>query len=784
MAYKPTYENATLVIPEGTLVVLSGLPGSGKSTLRQQLEESGAKGVTWLSSDDIRDAISPPITVLVDGEVKLDRNEAANQEVFAIMRLRVQAGLRMGRTVVVDATNLNDTERSDWIAIAEDVGAPSIVVILDVDVETCVERATNRAYYVNPNRIREMHQPEVVVPKHIKEKAQQSGKTLNPTLPEGFVRTSRFNYHVMAESDRLKFTLKELPPGKWDVVTDPHGLYEDFIALVLKNGWVVKDDVLQPHPAGRKLLVLGDLVDRGTRSLDLVRLLKRAVEAGLAIVVKGNHDVKVCKFVKTALKEGIESWTSMANAETGMQFLKLDPVERDSLINFLWSLPAYLVDEYSKTVFLHANLDTFVAGVTIPEIAVYGSSGWKPIDTDALYEERYARGINEYTLIRGHIPQISVQPHAFSLERHAFQKGELVLLQFDKVQEVLRSSIDAQERINAFNRALITQQCDFDFDNYRKKYALGIGMEKLAESKHVFKSTDPSGMLRVYKYSKSSFYDKAWGVSPLMMKARGIVLDPAGNIVSHPFDKTFNYLLDDNAGADLPMDLRVVVPEKLNGFLGIISAHPLKKNELLVHTQGSFEGKFVDYIKDHITPAMNGKMLKFFASNNVTLMFEVIHASDPHIVEYPESMQGLHLLGVRGKNLEDLAWTEEQTDEAAAQMGLRRPGWSRMTLGEAREKLRTSTGEGFMIRADTPTQEFLVKMKGPYYLTTKFLGRMSQNKAKHMFGNPENFKKLVDEEFFVVVDAILATYTQEAYLSMTDEARVSAVRALIGEITG
>jgi hypothetical protein len=84
-----------------------------------------------------------------------------------------------------------------------------------------------------------------------------------------------------------------------------------------------------------------------------------------------------------------------------------------------------------------------------------------------------------------------------------------------------------------------------------------------------------------------------------------------------------------------------------------------------------------------------------------------------------------------------------------------------------------------MVRADTPKQEFLLKMKSPYYLTTKFLGRLSTGRVKHMFGNPADFKKTIDEEFYVIVDALLKAYTVESFSEMSDESRVVAVRDLI-----
>ena len=305
MSLKHTYANSELRIPEGTLVVLSGLPGSGKSRLRTMASVNDSR-VTWLSTDDLRDAINPALPILVDGAPRLSRNESANAEVYAIMRLRVQAGLRMGRTVVVDSTNINDAERQDWIAIADSLGAPHLVVILDETPDTCIERSKLRLHYVPEYAIREMFQPpEPELAAHIVAQAAKNGKEAPVTAPPGFQATSKFNHVVLKPDDSIWFTWNELPIGLWDVIGDTHGLLDDLIALLTKAGWTVENNRLQPHPQGRKLLFLGDLLDRGPQSIELVRFIKRAVEDGLAVALKGNHEVKLVRFVETALNEGI-----------------------------------------------------------------------------------------------------------------------------------------------------------------------------------------------------------------------------------------------------------------------------------------------------------------------------------------------------------------------------------------------------------------------------------------------------------------------------------------------
>jgi len=49
------------------------------------------------------------------------------------------------------------------------------------------------------------------------------------------------------------------------------------------------------HPEGRKAVFLGDLVDRGPRILDTVRLVRNMVLQGSALCVPGNHDLKLVR---------------------------------------------------------------------------------------------------------------------------------------------------------------------------------------------------------------------------------------------------------------------------------------------------------------------------------------------------------------------------------------------------------------------------------------------------------------------------------------------------------
>jgi predicted kinase len=109
------------------IVVLVGLPGSGKSTWLVKL---GAKA---LSSDTIRG-------LLLDDET----DQSANDRVFLTLRYLLRHRLALGRAVTyIDATNLTPEERRQYIDIGQSFGCEMEAVFFDVPLETC--RARNAA---------------------------------------------------------------------------------------------------------------------------------------------------------------------------------------------------------------------------------------------------------------------------------------------------------------------------------------------------------------------------------------------------------------------------------------------------------------------------------------------------------------------------------------------------------------------------------------------------------------------------------------------------------------
>ena len=83
--------------------------------------------------------------------------------------------------------------------------------------------------------------------------------------------------------------VQSIPAGPLDVVGDVHGEWAALQELLALLGYS-KDGT---HPAGRRLLFLGDLVDRGPDSLAVLRFVERLVRLEHGYCILGNHELNL-----------------------------------------------------------------------------------------------------------------------------------------------------------------------------------------------------------------------------------------------------------------------------------------------------------------------------------------------------------------------------------------------------------------------------------------------------------------------------------------------------------
>lgn len=136
-----------------------------------------------------------------------------------------------------------------------------------------------------------------------------------------------------------------LPEGPLDFVADIHGEIDALHNLLDRLGY----DTLGSHPNGRRLVFLGDLVDRGPDSPGVVRLVRGMIEAGNAQAILGNHELNI---LRGAVKQN-NQWL-LAPAEA-VNEAPLDPAEREEVLAFFASLPLALERDDIRAV--HAAWD-------------------------------------------------------------------------------------------------------------------------------------------------------------------------------------------------------------------------------------------------------------------------------------------------------------------------------------------------------------------------------------------------------------------------------------------
>jgi hypothetical protein len=131
-----------------------------------------------------------------------------------------------------------------------------------------------------------------------------------------------------------KNLVQRVPGGPLDVVGDVCGEVNSLRNLLKELGY----SEVGVHPAGRKLIFVGNLCGRGQNSVDVIFLVKKLVEAGNAFSILGKNELHLlCADAKNHSDRLINEWI-----EWNQSHFQPDADQFKEVVDFLLSLPLIL----------------------------------------------------------------------------------------------------------------------------------------------------------------------------------------------------------------------------------------------------------------------------------------------------------------------------------------------------------------------------------------------------------------------------------------------------------
>jgi protein phosphatase len=334
-------------IPELSLVTLIGASGSGKSSFARR----HFKTTEILSSDFCRGLVADD-----------ENDQSASKDAFDLLHTIARKRLARGHLTVIDATNVEPETRKHLIALAREFHVIPVAIVLNLPAKLCHER--------------NMQRPDRQFGSHVVRNQQASlRRSLRFLGREGFRHVYEFD--SIEKIDEVEIVREPLynnrkhEHGPFDLIGDVHGCYDELTALLQNLGYELSDAGAK-HPAGRKAVFLGDLVDRGPKTPEVLELVMKMVESGDALAVPGNHDIKLMRAL-----QGKNVKVSHGLAESLEQLGVRPPEFRERVTKFIDSLVSHYVLDDGKLVVAHAGMKQEMQGRgsgRVREFALFGET--------------------------------------------------------------------------------------------------------------------------------------------------------------------------------------------------------------------------------------------------------------------------------------------------------------------------------------------------------------------------------------------------------------------------
>ncbi len=369
-----------ITLPELSLVLLVGTSGSGKSSFARK----HFLATEVISSDYCRGLVSDD-----------ENDQAATKDAFEVLHFIAGKRLAAGKLTVVDATNVQAEARKSLIDLARKHHVVPVAIVLNLPRELCLAR----------NEARADRQFGKGVVWGQADALRRSLKTLRKEFSQVTVLDTPEAVDSVRVTRQPLWNNKKDVHGPFDLIGDIHGCFDELEALMAKLGYVI--DGRAPwrvsHPEGRTLVFVGDLVDRGPKTPEVLRIVMDMVKAGVAFCVSGNHDDKLKRALQgrnVSVNHGLAESLEQMSHESG-------EFKRD-VLDFLDGLRSHYVFDDGRLAVSHAGLKEHYIGRGSPRIrsfCMYGETTGEIDEFGLPVRHNWAKEYRgQTTLVYGHTP--------------------------------------------------------------------------------------------------------------------------------------------------------------------------------------------------------------------------------------------------------------------------------------------------------------------------------------------------------------------------------------------
>ena len=409
-------EHMQLTIPELALVVLVGPSGAGKSSFAHK----HFLPTETLSSDECRGLVSDD-----------ENNQAATNDAFEVLHFIASKRLAAGRLTVVDATNVQAEARRPLVALARQFHCLPVAIVFDLPEKVCHER--------NKDRPERDFGPHVV-----RQQSSQLHRSLRGLGKEGFRHV--FTLRSVEEVDAATIIRQPLwnnrrdDRGPFDLIGDVHGCFDELCELLVKLGYTPGETGCFVPPEGRKAVFVGDLVDRGPKIPETMRLVMDMTAAGHALCVPGNHDIK---FMRAQFGKKVQVNHGLADSlEQFAAYEKQHPGFSRDAADWIDKLVSHYVLDDGKLVAAHAGMKESMQGRgsgAVREFAMYGETTGETDEFGLPVRYNWAAEYRGHaTVVYGHtpIPQPEWLNRTINVDTGCVFGGALTALRYPEMELV------------------------------------------------------------------------------------------------------------------------------------------------------------------------------------------------------------------------------------------------------------------------------------------------------------------------------------------------------------